>query len=186
MNTEGEPEKFPPHRRPRTVLVYLIALVGGLAGVGAAAVEEWRYGTMYLPVFVLIGPAIEEVCKPIGLIFLLEKRPHWVRSSGHLVAGAILGALTFATVENLLYIRFHHPEPTSHFVLYRFTVCTAVHVLASGVFGIGLAKMWKHIRAFGGRFDIDVCFKYYAAAVAIHSTYNITVFILHQTGLLQF
>jgi len=35
-------------------------------------------------------------------------------------------------------------------------------------------------------FDIDVIFRYYVAAVAIHAAYNTTVLILEHTDLLKF
>lgn len=98
----------------------------------------------------------------------------------------MLGGLIFAVLENLLYVHVYHPDGGAGFAAYRYTVCTAMHVLASGVFGLGLAKVWRHIRQAGGSFDIDRCFRYYAAAVAIHAVYNTAALVLHLTGVLRF
>ena len=56
----------------------------------------------------------------------------------------------------------------------------------TAVFGAGLAKMWRRIRDTGASFDIDVIFRYYVAAVAIHAAYNTTMVILHLTDVLKF
>lgn len=180
MNAEGDNLS-----RPAVPLVYLLGILGGVAGILAAIYQEMQYGGWMLVVAV-IAPAIEEVCKPIGVIFLLDKRPHWLRSSRQVVLTALLGAAVFATLENLLYIHVYHPSASMEFVIYRYTVCTAMHISASLVFGVGLARMWRHIRSQGGHFDIDVCFRNYVIAVVIHAVYNSAVLVLHWTGLLRF
>lgn len=172
-------------RPPPVGLVYLLGLLGGVAGVPAAAFEEIHYGPSLL-VVALIGPAIEEICKPIGVVFMLDKRAHWLRSPTQVVLLTVLGAIVFATLENILYVHVGHPGGGAGFVVYRYTVCTAMHVVASTVFGLGLVRMWRHVRVHGGRFDIDVCFRYYVAAVAIHAGYNSTMILLGWTGVFRF
>ena len=135
---------------------------------------------------VAVAPAVEEICKPLAIVFLLDKRPRWLRSPWEIIALAAVSAVVFATLENLLYIFVNYRQGSAAFVLYRLTVCTAVHVAASVVFGFGLVKMWRHIRASGGRFDIDVCFRYYVAAAVIHGCYNGTAFLLTWLGVLRF
>ncbi len=169
---------------PPLVWVTLLALVGGAAGVLGAMYKEATAAPML--VIVLVGPAIEEIMKPIAVVFLLDKRPHWLRGPGHTLAMAVLGALVFATLENLMYIFVYAPQFGAGYRVYRFTVCTAMHVGATGVFAVGLGKMWRHIRDKGGHFDIDVCFRYYVAAVAIHAAYNTVAVILSATGVLRF
>ena len=173
-----------PPSRPSAVAIYLLAGVGGLAGTVAVVYQELLHGVWM--VVVLVGPAIEEACKPIGVILMLEKFPHWLRSRKQVLLLAVLGALVFATLENLVYVHFYHPTGGPGFVAFRYAVCTSVHVAATAVFGAGLAKMWRRIRQTGGSFDIDVIFRYYVAAVAIHAAYNTTVLILEHTDLLKF
>lgn len=180
MNDEAAAQPRPP-----AALVYVLGTLGGVAGLVAALWQEVRHGPALL-LMVLVAPAIEEICKPIGLVFMLDKRPGWLRSPAQVVTLAVLGAFVFATLENLLYIYVYHPGGGAGFVIWRFGVCTAMHVVASLVMGLGLAKMWKHIRSQGGHFDIDVCFRYYVAAVAIHAGFNSIVVGLQWTGLLEF
>ena len=157
---------------------------GGVLGLLAAMIEETIGSFAWASI--LIVPPIEEMMKPIGLIFLLDKRPHWLRSSLHVVMLALLGALIFASLENGLYIFVYASKLDGGYWLFRVTVCTAVHLVATGIFGAGLAKMWQHIKEKGGHFDIDVCFNYFVAASILHGLYNLTVVILEAAGVISF
>jgi RsiW-degrading membrane proteinase PrsW (M82 family) len=172
-----------PPARPSGVVIFLLGLVGGVAGVLTALYQEMLYGGVLLPV--LVAPAIEEVCKPIGVIFMLERRSHWLRSRGEVVFMAALGALVFATLENLVYVHVYHPEGGPAFVLFRYTVCTALHLTASTIFGLGLARLWRRVRQ-GGPFDVEGCLGYFAAAVILHAAYNGTVMVLEWQKVLEF
>ena len=172
--------------RPRAVWLYAIALLGGLLGTAGAMYKAALAGPTLVWVVVLVGPAIEEVFKPIGVIFLLDKRPDWIRRPLEPILMAALGAAVFATLENYMYVAVYAADRSAAFVVYRLVVCTAMHVGASAVFGLGLAKMWRHIRQRGGHFDIDVCFRYYVAAVAIHAAYNALVTVLELSGVMRF
>ena len=170
-------------------VVWLIAIVGSVGGAGAAMLKSSAMALDPLVgvlLLVVVAPAVEEICKPLAIVFLLDKRPHWFRGPTEIVILAACSALVFATLENLLYIFVNNPGGSGLFVTYRLTVCTALHVTASTVFGFGLAKMWRHIRDKGGHFDIDVCFKYYVTAVIIHGSYNGIALILEWSGMLRF
>ena len=178
-----DPSEDQVRPRPPAAGVYAVALLGSLGGIPLAMLEELRH---FWLVTVLVGPAIEEICKPIALVFILDKRPHWLRSPREIVVLAALSAAVFATLENLLYVHVYGAEKGSGFVLWRYLVCTALHLTATYAFSLGLVKMWRHILSKGGHFDIDVCFRYYVAAVVIHAAYNTTVSILTWAGLLPF
>jgi RsiW-degrading membrane proteinase PrsW (M82 family) len=170
-------------------MVWLIAIVGSVGGVGAAFINNSTISmdpTVGILLFVVAAPAVEEICKPLAIVFLLDKRPHWFRGSTEIIVLAACSALVFATLENLLYIFVNNPDGSASFVTFRLTICTALHMLASTVFGFGLAKMWRHIQDKGGHFDIDICFKYYVAAVIIHGAYNGLVMTLALSGVLNF
>jgi RsiW-degrading membrane proteinase PrsW (M82 family) len=178
------PPRVEPTRRPPRAAVYAVALVGSVAGTLAAVWEELVRGA-WLAV-VLVGPAVEEIAKPIAIVYLLERRPHWLRSGAEVFALAVAGACVFATLENLLYVFVYHPAAGAGFVAFRFGVCTALHLTATGAFAVGLVKVWRRIRLDGRPFDIDQCFRYYVAAVAIHAAYNTTVLVLAHAGVRLF
>lgn len=170
-------------------MVWFIAIIGSVCGTGAAIFENSM--AMFNPLLwiflaVAVAPAVEEICKPLAIVFLLDKRPHWFRSRKEIVILAALSALVFASLENLLYIFVNNPGGSANYVIYRLTVCTALHMTASTVFGFGLAKMWRHIQDKGGQFNIDVCFKYYAAAAIIHGLYNGSAMLMMWSGVLEF
>ena len=178
--------------RPNIAVVYALAILGGAIGILAAVVEEFRLGTLtgQALVMVLAAPAVEEICKPIGLVFIIDKRPHWLRGRLQIVIMAVLGAAAFATIENALYVYLYHRNAGPGFILWRYVVCTGMHLTASCIFGLGLAKAWtkarqRNIEETGG-FDIDDCFRYYVAAVVIHGAYNGAVLLLESTGIIGF
>ena len=168
---------------PPRIAIYFLALVGGLGGILAAIVQELRNPALLAAV--LIVPAIEEICKPLGVILMIEKRPRWIRTGGEVIVMSMLGALTFATVENVLYIFVYAPNHGADFIAWRLIVCTSMHVVASGIVGIGLARAFR-VRKPGKHFTMDRCIWFYVAAVAIHGVYNATVIVLELTGVLTF
>lgn len=184
-----KPQTHAPTVRPSAPIVWLIALLGSIGGTLAALLETSAYAMqrpMGVLLLVVVAPAVEEICKPLALVFLLDKRPRWLRSRAEILVLAGLSGLIFASLENLLYLFWSHPDGGTGFVLWRLTVCTGLHLATSTVFGFGLAAMWRHILARGGHFDIDVCFRYYLAATILHGSYNGLMLILTWTGVLRF
>ncbi len=165
---------------------WLIACAGGLCGAVAAFFEEltsgWALGV------VVVGPVIEEILKPIGTIYLIDRRPRWIRSAGHLVAMCVVGAAVFAALENLIYIYVYHPGAGRFFICFRLTVCTSLHIVCSAIVGFGLVKTWRKVleNPEERRFDIDDCLGFFVAAVVVHGGYNLTMMILEATKVLQF
>jgi RsiW-degrading membrane proteinase PrsW (M82 family) len=165
-------------------VIYAVALLGSLGGILAAIMDEMT--SMSLLAAIAVGPAIEELCKPIAVIFMLEKRPYWLSSAAQVVGLSVLGAVVFATIENVIYIFVYHPDGGTDFILWRLIICTGLHVIASLVMGIGLAKMYQHIRRRGGGLRLAPVAGYYMAAVGIHAAYNAIVTLLSIAGVLRF
>ena len=164
--------------------VYLLGALGGIAGAGAAIWQNTAHFAGLLTIFV--APVVEELCKPIGLIIMLDKRPHWLGSAREVVVVALISALVFATLENLLYIFVNAPGRGAAFAIFRFTVPTSMHLIATGIFAAGMAKTWRRMMAGGKRFDINICFRYYLAAVIVHAAYNGIVALLAVAGVINF
>ena len=165
-------------------VIYAVAMLGSLGGILAAIMDEMT--SMSLVAAISIGPAIEEICKPIAVIFMLEKRPYWLNSGAQVVGLSVLGAVIFATIENVIYIFVYHPDGGTDFVLWRLIICTSLHVVTSLVMGFGLAKVYRQIRRRGGGLRIAPVAGYYMVAVGIHAAYNATVTFLAITGTLRF
>jgi len=170
----------PPPSRP---IVYLIALLGGLGGIVTAFVDQVS-GMSWAAI--AVAPAIEELCKPIAVIFMLERRPHWLRTQMDIMAMSLLGALVFASIENVLYIFVYHRDGGAAFIAWRLIVCTTLHLAATAIMAVGLTGIFRTIQREGGGLRLDHSVRYYAAAVGIHVAYNVTVILLETAGILEF
>jgi len=185
-----EPPPLPPPVPPgpvrRHAVTLGLAVLGGFFAVVGAFIEESRGASPLL--VILLAPTIEEVLKPSGVIWIFEKRPHFFLSAGHVVLLCVVGALVFATLENLLYIYVYLPGSAvaaaerGGFIRFRFLVCTALHVTCSAIMGVGLARQLRRIRKEGVEFDMERSLPYIITAIAIHAQYNLAVTILESAG----
>lgn len=180
------PEKNSVASRPTAAFVWMLALLGSIGGTVTAFFQNTAHSFTGILLVVVVAPAVEEICKPLGIVFLLDKRPKWLRSGREIVVLAMMSGFVFASLENLLYIFVNNPDGSLKFILWRLIVCTGMHVTCSTIFGVGLVKMWKHIQAKGGHFDIDVCFRYYVIAAVVHGSYNGLATIATLLGWLKF
>jgi len=159
-------------------VVLLCALVSGpLAVIGTfLAREEW-----YLAM-VFYGPAIEEVLK-IGLLaILVETRPYLLRGTTQIRLIAYTSALSFATVENLLYIHVYLDDPTPSLILWRWSVCTGLHFIATAIAVEGLVRTWGRSLATGMRPTLDGAYRWLFIAIGVHAAYNLTVMLMEMSG----
>ncbi len=153
-------------------------MVMGLAAYGAG---PWALlgtflsphgGVFFLPYLVLFGPAVEEVMKGALVFYLVERKPYLVRSASQIILTILLAAFCFAAVENLLYLNVYIPDPSPGLAVWRWTVCVALHMGCSAIFGIGLVRVWKACLAEEKPPELERAVPYWIAAVALHGTYN--------------
>lgn len=158
------------------MFAWAVALAGGLFAVVAAIFEEAAYASPLIAI--LIGPAIEEVLKPSGVLYLFSKRPEVLRSRLQVTALSASGGLVFATIENLIYVFLYTEDPSPGYVTFRFTVCTALHVLCSGALGWGISGQLAAVRSGEKKFELDDSLPWAAVAIGIHAAYNTAVMLL--------
>lgn len=157
-------------------VAFLAALLAGpFAIVGAFMVgTKGTYGLIYVVSF---GPVIEEFLKQSGMIYLVEKKPYRVFAAWQFVFSAVVAALLFATIENLLYIHVYvRPETLVQpeaFIRYRWIVCTTLHVVCSVIASFGMIRVWKKQLADGRMADLSAAFVYFIVAMVIHCLYNL-------------
>ena len=118
------------------VFTFLIAAGGGVLGVLGAIIQELSQGSL-LVAFVA-APMIEEVMKPSGVYLLLARWPRVLTSRLYTALLAAVGGLSFALVENIIYLQFYFPEHTQALVLFRYSACLTVHVVCSFILGFGI------------------------------------------------
>lgn len=158
-----------------------MAVVGGIFGIFGAFVEEAQ-AALLVPF--VAGPIIEEALKPSGVYVLLAKWPHLLRSQLYTAYLAALGGISFAVVENIIYLTVYFPEHTGALVVYRFTVALGMHAVASFIFGFGInrrlvASVWGEVPLLSGSK------KFFITAIVLHGVYNIAAAVAQASGLLK-
>ena len=156
------------------VLTILVALGGGILGVLGAIIQELSQGSP-LVAFVA-APMIEEVMKPSGVYLLLVLRSEVLTSRIYTALLAALGGLSFAVIENIIYLQFYFPEHTQTLVVFRYSACLMMHVVCSFILGFGinqrlLASVRGEIPLLRGNK------KFFIIPMIIHSLYNIVAVI---------
>lgn len=184
FETSGEPAALAELIiRPATLfwVTVVMGILGGMLAVPGVMATLYTTGHgMLFPIYiVVIGPVVEELLKPSGMLFLLRWRPFLIRTRWQFLLGAILGGLTFSILENLIYQRvFLAGFPRAQWreiMIYRWVVCTALHVVCSTVSGWGLLVAWRRSGGTEGQFRFRYVLPYLGAAIALHGIYNLLV-----------
>ena len=157
--------------------VTLLAMASGGPFAVAGAVLKQEIFPHPLTAFV-IAPVLEEMLKVGAALLVLETCPYLFRSGRQILVAVIGSALVFATLENLLYLHVYVPDPAPDLQLWRWTVCTTLHVGATTIAGLGLLRMFRLSRPVSGRTEyakprVPHAFPYIVGAVILHGTYNL-------------
>ena len=172
-------------RSLKSYLVPLLYVLGGafFASLGAF-IEEGSISFGFTLGIVVIGPVIEEVLKPFGVIILLEKGALYLRSKAHIFWLCLTAALAFSLLENLLYVYvylvpyFHYPHLYMDTLIYRYTVCVLLHISTTSVMAMGLMRQFDVIKNNQGKFALENITPYIVTAAAIHGSYNFLAYLL--------
>lgn len=152
----------------------LIAMAGGMLGIIGAFFQESQQGVpsaLTAPFFA--APIIEEALKPVGVYILLAKAPHLLRSRLYTAFLSALGGLSFAVIENLVYLNVYFPEHTQSMVVARFVLALPMHMLGSFIVGFGINK--RLAASVKGEVPLlSGNWKFFITAMVIHGLYNIS------------
>lgn len=152
----------------------LTGLIAISAGPFAVLGAFWGAGQSLFSVLAIVvfGPIVEEVCKLALPTYVVERKPHlFLSSSQILICGGCAG-LAFAIIENLIYLNVYFPAPSRELVVWRWTVCVALHVGCSMVGAMGLARAWREGMASKRRPDAALAARWVIGAAVIHGVYN--------------
>jgi len=152
------------------ILAFLIAALGGVLGVLGAIIQELSQG--FLLVAFVAAPMIEEVMKPSGVYILLARWPKVLTSRIYTALLAAVGGLSFAVVENIIYLQFYFPEHTQTLVVFRYSACLTMHVVCSFILGFGINQ--KLLASVRGEIPLlQGNKKFFVISMIIHSLFNI-------------
>ena len=181
-----EQERFPTSAAP--VLSILAGVAGGLFAVPAVFLDTlgsslgFGFGLGAL-VLVVVGPFAEETLKQSGAVFQLEKMRGSIRYDWQFFLSGMLGGLVFSILENLIYqyiyLRSLPPEKLADVMAFRWTICTALHILCTVISSMGLRRTWGESLAKERPFRLSDAFPWFLAATAVHGLYNLSMTLLN-------
>lgn len=149
-----------------------LVLLSGLFGIGAAIIRQLTIGLPDLLAAVLVAPPVEEILKIAIPIMVLEHRANWLGRGRELLWFALGSALIFAVVENLLYTFVYLDNPSPELLQWRWSACTAMHILASGLSGVGLMRAFNRGQRTGEKARFIWEWPWLAGAIVVHMAYN--------------
>jgi RsiW-degrading membrane proteinase PrsW (M82 family) len=157
----------------------LIALLGGIAGLVGALIQEIMQGEFLGPL--VAGPIIEEVMKPTGVYVLLATRPRLLNNRIYTAFLAALGGLGFGLIENVLYLEVYFPSHGHELLLFRYLVNLPLHVVLSFIVGFGINQ--KLLAAVKGEIPLLSANKrFFIIPMLLHSGYNFLPVLISMTA----
>lgn len=181
-------------RRKRTTAAHSraalagVALFGGALGVLGSFVQSFIVGLgTALPIggllsAVLVGPPIEEVMKIAALAMLVETRPYLIRRPSQIQSAALAAGLGFAVIENLIYLNFYIPNPSTELMLWRWLACSAMHIGCTMIAGAGIATVWRRTLREGRPPRIELATRALVTASILHGAFNAAAIGLSRAG----
>ena len=156
------------------IFAFVIAAAGGVLGILGAIIQEMSQASL-LAIFVA-APMIEEAMKPAGVYILLVRWPKLLTSRIYTAFLAAVGGLSFAIVENVIYLQVYYPEHTQALVIFRYSVCLTMHMVCSFILGFGINQ--KLLASVKGEFPfLKGNKKFFFIPMIIHSLFNIAVVV---------
>jgi predicted RNA-binding Zn-ribbon protein involved in translation (DUF1610 family) len=165
-------EQTTPATARRTAL--LIALVGGLWAVLGAFLspDPGVFGAHLGFMAIVFGPAVEEMMKIGAAAVIVETRPYLFKRVEQLQVATAGSALGFAVVENLLYLNVYMSDPPPFFVIWRWTVCVALHLGCTMIATRGLVMVWSRAVSELRPPTMTHILRSLTVAIVVHGAYN--------------
>lgn len=149
-----------------------LALWAGPFAVLGALMRTGSESAWALMLIVIFAPAVEEMMKVALPTWAVEKRPAWYTSRRQIVLCGAVSGLVFAAIENAMYLLVYIEDPSPGIVLWRWTVCVALHTTCSIIASIGVARIWADTWRRMARPRLSKGFPWLLAAVILHGAYN--------------
>ena len=179
------------------ISLVLVTLLAGLAGGPWAVVGALMKGglgsahlVLWITYAVVLGPLLEEMLKQAGSLFLLERKPYWLKFGWQFPVIAVISAALFATIENFMYMAGPLQEVLEkngqaaydEAVAFRWRYCTLLHIGCSLIASVGMWRIWKRQVADEAPARISVGYSWIVAAVVCHGLYNLAASTVIRIG----
>ena len=162
------------------MVAVLLALCGGpwaLLATFLGTDSGWYLRGGAVVMLVVFGPAVEETLKIAATAAVVEVRPYLFRRAEQVRFAAAGAALVFAVIENIVYLNVYVPNPPAELVLWRWTVCTALHVGCTTVAVGGLVGVWRQAITQLRPPRLSLGLRRLVIAIVLHATYNAAAFM---------
>ncbi len=153
----------------------IVFMAGPLAILGAIING---YGGNALLMVVFFGPTIEEVLKIALPLWVVEKRPWLFSNSFQILLCGIGAGLTFAAIENWIYLNIYIPNASATLITWRWSVCVALHTGCSAIAAYGLVRVRQGMIRHGNRPQLQDGGHWIITAIVIHGLYNLIAIFL--------
>jgi RsiW-degrading membrane proteinase PrsW (M82 family) len=178
-----------PHPKPVTWFTYLrvtiLALFGGVLGIGGSIFGELASGGGILLLPFIGAPIIEEAFKPIGVYLGFVRWPDALHNRLYVALLCAGAGIVFGLIESSMYVFVYERDQGASYTYFRYTIPVAVHALASFTVGLGLDRRIVEWVNRGIRIPARTR-RFYLGGVTIHAVYNTMVTILYLFGVLEF
>ncbi|MCB9857978.1 MAG: PrsW family intramembrane metalloprotease [Phycisphaerales bacterium] len=161
------------------LLLVVIVIAGGPFAVVGTFLSQM------IPTFlgpIVVGPSIEEIMKISLILLVVETRPFLIRRQDEITFAALAGALGFAFIENLLYLKVYIPNPTLELEIWRWTVCTMLHVTCTLIASRGVIAVWRATDEQMRIPMVQLMYRPILIAIVVHGSYNAIVTLVGIAG----
>lgn len=165
------------------MIAVIAALLGGPWAVLAAflnAEPGMIAGSSMLVMAIIFGPALEETMKIGMAAVFVETKPYLFTSASQLQLATLGAALMFACIENALYLTVYFPNPPLLLVLWRWTVCVALHIGCTTVATRGLLTVWRRSINELRRPQLGLSLPALTTAIVLHGVYNASAYFIFE------
>lgn len=156
--------------------VFLIALAAGPFSIIGTFLQG-RNTAFAVILICLVGPITEEMMKIALPLWVVEKRPYLFRSATQIAICVFVSGLVFAAIENVLYLHVYFPDPPREMVIWRWTVCVALHAGCALISGLGLIRIWSNTMTNFTPPQLNLGPGFIFLAILTHGSYNLFALI---------
>lgn len=154
-----------------------VILFAGPAAIFGTILSS-KAGNFPIVYYSILGPTIEELMKLAIVLWIVETRPWYFRSSIQILTCMVMSGLIFAAVENVLYLEWSILDPSPELAHWRWTVCVALHTSCCTVAGCGASSIWRNFQTEERPPRMQDGAKWIITAITIHGLYNFSMIMV--------
>ena len=159
------------------VITLAVAASSGILAV-LAALFLGPQKSLPIVMIVIGAPFFEEILKIAPTLYICERQPWLFKSRKQIVLCCLTSGLTFAFLENLLYLNVYIPNPSAAIIQWRWIACTALHATCSTIAGFGCGLVWRNFQSEKRMPHVADGAHMITAAIALHAAFNTLAILL--------